>query len=142
MNDLTLKGYTMAGSSGPVAKLLEKAKRNALKHRMGAHRALTARNSSTFAEKQQAFLKHQRAIHGWVHNGVVIQEGGINPGRVFAGTGLPDEGYKLEDRPNAKFNDVTPKAKSLGRSNAAKVAAPVATPSVAKWSRRGGFASR
>jgi hypothetical protein len=89
-------------SGGPVAKLVEKNKRNAMNFRMGTNKPITSRSSSSYHEKAEAFKVHKERIHGFQH-GRFINEGGYNPAPpvtydkdgehivTFRGDGLPDD---------------------------------------------------
>lgn len=83
----------MSKTGRAVAKLQLKSKGNAMKFRMGTHKPIIARTTTPFHEKAVAFAAHKRAIHGFERDGVVIDEGGRNPGpaECFRGDGLPDD---------------------------------------------------
>lgn len=68
----------MAKTGRAVAKLTEKSKQRAMKHKLGTHNAIVARTRSTYAEKVVAFELHKQSIHGF-HKGSIHNEGGRNP---------------------------------------------------------------
>lgn len=129
-------------SQGWCAKGIEKEKQRRIKRNGNTHKGVMARSSSTFAEKAQAFKAYKDLMHGFRH-GNFVNEGGVRwVGRD--GKGLPSEGYDCEkyDVAVVRCSDEKPKGKSKGPRVKSVVGIPAAAPTVAKWSRRGGFAGR
>lgn len=129
-------------SQGWCAKQIDRDKAKRIKRNGNTFKGVMARSSSTFAEKAQAFKAYKDLMHGFRH-GNFVNEGGVRwVGRD--GKGLPSEGYD-----DAKFDVAVVRARDekVTAKRVAKVTSKVAmvvqaAPQVAKWSRRGGFASR
>lgn len=129
-------------SQGWCAKGIEKSKRQAIARHGNTRKGVLARAvPSTFAERKVAFQVYKETMHGFRH-GNFVNEGGVRwVGRD--GTGIPSEGY---DDQKFSVGVVTPREevktfKGPRVKSAAVVSAPI-EPTVAKWTRRGGFASR
>jgi hypothetical protein len=91
----------MAKTGGAVTKLQDKAKRNAMRVRMGTFKPIISRNTSPFHDKRIAYIVHQRTVCGVIsaRSGEYVQEPrAIAPAETFYGDGLPDDsldGFKV-----------------------------------------------
>lgn len=135
-------------AQGWCAKNIAKAKQNGIRRHGNTFKGVIVRgNGSTYAEKAQAFEEYKRLLRreDASENFVPV----VLVGRD--GTGLPSEGYDCE-----KYNVAVvipadeikkprnPKGTSQGNAKVSSKGAMVAPAKagVAKWSRRGGFATR
>lgn len=131
-------------SQGWCAKGIEKSKRNHIRRNGNTFKGVIVRGQgSTYAEKAQAFeeykhlLRREDASENFIPVSLVGRDG----------TGIPSEGYD-----DAKYDvavvralDEKPRKARTSQGNAkvsSKGSMVVSAPSVAKWSRRGGFAAR
>jgi hypothetical protein len=129
----------MSSKGGPIAKLLDVQKARNIRRNGNTFKPLLNRNASTFAEKNEALRAYQLRLS---HEDERGNPKTIAPfGAVLKGTGVPDEGYKF-DVATGKFVMVLPAKVTKSAGKKAKVVAAPVVPTVAKWSRRGGFAGR
>lgn len=134
-------------SQGWCAKQIEKSKNNRIKLHGNTRKGVLARAvPSTFAERQVAFDTYKKLMHGF-REGNFVNHGGMRwVGRD--GTGIPDEGYEGDKFYVAVVypkDQPKPKAKSTSQGNTKVKSGGVmvaAAPSVAKWSRKSGFAGK
>jgi len=121
----------MSSKGGHVARLIEKEKTRKARRNGNTFKPLLSRNHSTFAEKQVALRAYQLLLAPDDLRGKIPVV--IAP--IFDGSGVPNEGYDFGDGPIAKTYK---QSKVTGKVT---FVVPVA-PTVARWSRRNGFAAR